>query len=210
MSAASSGQLGFDALLHAADTDNRARKVERETAHLPGAMDEALPFFHDLLRDHHAAMLAGNVDETMRLRGQANKLAWRLNGGEPGILAGSDAPGCVLQRESAAAPGAVPLWGQSGSHIIELRGMRVRVEMEGVFGIGSGICFWPGFAARAVDLDRPFLSPTGYRSFLGIHADPQPGLTPGRFASRVIEAHVTRELKGRLVAIEDRYRTRAG
>jgi len=180
MSAASSGQLGFDALLRSADADNHARTFARETAHLPATMDGALPFFRDQLRDHHAPMLAGNVDETMRLRGQADKLASRLNGGDPGILAGPDAPGCVLERESAAAPGAVPLWGQTESFIVELRGMRVRVEMEGVFGTGSGVCFWPGFAARAVDLGRPFLSPTGYRSFLGIHADLQPGLTPRR------------------------------
>jgi hypothetical protein len=210
MSAASSGQLGFDALLRSADADNHARTFARETAHLPATMDGALPFFRDQLRDHHAPMLAGNVDETMRLRGQADKLASRLNGGDPGILAGPDAPGCVLERESAAAPGAVPLWGQTESFIVDLRGMRVRVEMEGVFGTGSGVCFWPGFAARAVDLGRPFLSPTGYRSFLGIHADPQPGLTPGGFALRVIEAHVARELKGRLVPIEARYRTGAG
>jgi len=206
----SSGQLGFDALLNDADADNRARTFARDTAHLPATMDEALPFFRWLLRQHHAAMLAANVDETMRLRAEAGKLAWRLNGGEPGILAGPDAPGCVLERESAAAPGAVPLWGQTGSFLIELRGMRVRVEMEGVFGVGSGVCFWPGFAARAVDLDRPFLSRTGYRSFLGIHADPQPGLTPGGFVSQVMQAYVARDRKGRLVPIEARYRAGGG
>lgn len=80
--------------------------------------------------------------------------------------------------------------------------MRVEIAMEGVFGIGSGFSFWPGFAARAVDPHRPFLSPTGYRSFLGIHAEAQPGLTPGDFVSRVIEAYVERELTGRLVAVQ--------
>jgi len=51
--------------------------------------------------------------------------------------------------------------------------MRARIELDGIFGITGSICFWPGFSARAVDYDRPFLSQTGYRSFLGIYADPQ-------------------------------------
>ena len=36
------GQLGFDALLSAASDEKRRRKVERETAHLPGTMKEAI------------------------------------------------------------------------------------------------------------------------------------------------------------------------
>jgi len=80
-------QLGFDALLTAADTENRTRKFERETAHLPGTMDRALPFYRALIDRHHAAMLAANVDEAMGLRDEAHKLALRLNAGELGILA---------------------------------------------------------------------------------------------------------------------------
>ncbi len=108
----------------------------------------------------------------MTLRGEARSLALRLNGGERGILADEDAPGCVLERESAAPPGAVPLWGQKGAFIVTVAGMRVRVALHGVFGIGSWSGFWPGFAAHAVDWDKPFLSETGYRSFLGIYAPP--------------------------------------
>lgn len=66
--ASETGQLGFDALLSSAEADNRVRRIERETAHLPGTMAEAIPYFRVLLRQHHAAMLAGNIDETMRLR----------------------------------------------------------------------------------------------------------------------------------------------
>jgi len=203
------GQLGFDALLRGAEADNRARRIERETAHLPGAMAEALPYFRVLLRQHHAAMLAGNIDETMRLREEARKLALKLNGGEPGILAGPEAPGCVLDRETAAAAGEVPLWGQSGSFLIECDGMQVRIEIDGLFGIGARCGYWPGFSAHAVAHDRPFLSETGYRSFLGIHAEAEAGVLPGEFARRVIAAHVRRALKGRLVPIEERYRKAA-
>lgn len=203
---AHNSQLGFDSLLGTADTENRSRKFERETAHLPGTMDRAIPFYRVLIRQHHAAMLAANVDETMRLRDEARKLALRLNGGKPGIIADDDAPGCVLERETTASPGAVPLWGQTGDFVIDVNSMQVRIVLEGIFGLGGNAFYWPGFAAQAVDLDRPFLSPTGYRSFLGIHAEPQPGMSPDEFASEVIAAHVARELKGRLVPIEMRYR----
>lgn len=199
------GQFGFEALLHSAEADNRARRIERETAHLPGAMAEAIPYFRVLLRQHHAAMIAGNIDETMRLRSEAQKLALKLNGGEPGILAGPEAPGCTLERETAAAPGKAPLWGQVGSFLIEHDGMQVRIEIDGVFGIGARCGYWPGFSTHAVAYDRPFLSETGYRSFLGIHAEAEAGVTPDEFVRRVVSGYVRQALKGRLVPIEERY-----
>jgi hypothetical protein len=197
-----SDQLGFDALLGAAQADNNARKLARETAHLPGTMEEAIPYFRILIRQHHAAMLAADVDEVMRLRGEADLLALRLNNGERGILADEHAPGCVLARETAAATGEVPLWGQEGDFIVTVAAMRVRIELDGMYGLGIHHLFWPGFAAHAVDEDRPFLSETGYRSFIGIHADPAPGLATDEFVSKIITTYVTRELKGRLRAIK--------
>lgn len=199
------GQLGFDDILASAEKENQARRFERETAHLPGSIDDALPFYRDLIQRHHAAMLAADVDEALRLRKEAHLLAEKLNGGEPGILAHEEAPGCVLARAAAAAPGAVPLWGQTATFVISASGMRVRIEMEGVFGIGSSVGFWPGFAAHAVDLERPFLSQTGYRSFLGIHADPAPNLTPEIFTAKVISIYVENALKGRLEDIAPSY-----
>ena len=201
-------QLGFDALLNATDAINHSRKIERETAHLPNTMSEALPFYRVLLRQHHAAILVANVDEAMHLRKEAYNLARRLNGGKAGILANPSSPGNVLDRESAASHYSVPLWGQSGSFVIDAAGVKVRVELEGIFGIGSSSLYWPGFSAHAVEFDKPFLSPTGYRSFLGVHAEPVPGITPDEFTRRIIEAYVTHELKGKLMPVEDKYRNR--
>lgn len=199
-------QLGFDALLEDAATVNRHREFERSTGHLPGTFCEAVPYYRDLLAQHHAAMLAADVGETMRLRQEAHNLALRLNHGDPGILAGADAPGYALARETVAAPGCVPLWGQQGSFVVTVSGARVRIEMDGIFGIGGSFAYWPGFAAHVVDAGRPFISPTGYRSFLGIHADPAPGMTPEAVAAEIIAAYVARELNGRLVAIAPQYR----
>lgn len=201
-------QLGFDALLLDAEQTNRARKVEDETRHLPATMTDALPFFAELLEEHHAAMLAGQEHETMFCRAEAHRLAVKLNGGKAGILADDDSPACVLERETAAASGVLPIWGQKGSFIITVNGTRVRIEMGGVFGIGASSAFWPGFAAHAVDFDRPFISETGYRSFLGIFAEPAPGLTPDSFAAEILTGYIRRELKGRLVPIAQRYRDR--
>lgn len=195
-------QLSFEALLSSAEDDNRLRELERKTAHLPAAMDEALPFFRELLARHHARMMAADVDAVMALREEAHKLALRLNRGEPGIIAGPGAPGRVLERKTAA-DGAIPLWGQRGSFIVEVCAVRVRIELEGVFGVGASFTYWPGFSAHAVDRDAPFLSETGYRSFLGIHADPLAGLTPDAFCTRAIEAYVTASLKGTLRYIKN-------
>lgn len=201
-------QLGFDALLTTAAEDNRKRKTERETAHLPGTMAEAIPYYRLLIRQHHAAVLAADTEKVTQLRRESKQLALRLNNGDPGILARPDAPGYVLARESAAPSGTVPLWGQDGEFVITVGEMRVRIALDGLFGIAGSVQFWPGFAAHAVDEDRPFISETGYRSFLGIHAAPVPDLTPDEFAAKVIAAHIERALKGRLRTIEPRYRTR--
>lgn len=197
----SPGQLGFDVLLEEADADNRTRNEQQAHAHLPGTMDEALPFFRALLEQHHAAMVAGDLDAVVRLRSDAHELAYKLNGYDNGILADENAPGCVLDRLTTAEAGAVPIWGQSGSFVVSVGTVRVRIEMDGLFGIGATSMAWLGFSAHAVDTDKPFLSSTGYRSFLGVGGAHRPGYTPDTYATSIVSAYVERELKGKLVRI---------
>lgn len=201
-------QLGFDALMLEADRTNHARRAEQANAHLPGMMEGALPFLWELLDEHHTTMLAGQVDKVMFCREEAHRLAVKLNGGKAGILADETSPGCVLARETSAAPGTVPAWGQKGSFIVTVAGMRVRIEIEGVFGLFAAWSFWPSFSVHAVDPGRPFISETGYRSFLSVPLAPLPGLLPDTFAAEAIEAHIRQEMKGKLVAIGPRYRDR--
>lgn len=170
-----------------------------------GTMDAALPFYRDLLKRHHDAMLAADFDTAMELRAQAHRLARKLNGYEPGILAHDDAPGYVLDRETRAPDGAVPLWGQSGSFVIACSGMQVRIQMDGIFGIGASFSPCIGFSAHAVDWDKPFLSETGYRSFLGASAGLLPGWTPEDSCRAVIAAYVRRDPKGRLPFIRQQF-----
>jgi hypothetical protein len=201
-------QLGFNSLLDEAETANTTHKLARELAHLPGTMDEGLPFFRTLMERHHAAMLAGLESEAMELREEADRLATKLNNYEPGIIANDDAPGCVLERLTRAEDGTVPLWGQTGSFEIVHGAMRVQIEMDGIFGVASNVFPWLGFAAHAVEWGKPFLSETGYRSFIGLRGALQPGMTPDSFVREIIALHVARELKGRLLAIKPEYRER--
>lgn len=194
-------QLGFYALLADTDQINEQAAFEKAHRHLPSTMDEALPFYRRMIDNHHAAMMAGDLDTAMDIREEAANLALKLNKGEPGILAGPDAPGCMLANMTAAATGEVPLWGQVGEFTIEVQSMRVRIEMDGIFGIGARYMAWMNFSAHAVDWDKPFLSETGYRSFMGIHADLVSGVTPDEFAAEVIAAHIKQTLNGKLVAI---------
>jgi hypothetical protein len=201
-------QLGFDALLIDGESANLMRQIEGDCAHLPSTYNDALPFFRELLHNHHAAMVEGDAQAALALRNEADLLATKLNQYDAGILAGRDAPGCVLERVTQAPKGSVPLWGQSGSFEIVAAGMRLRIAMEGVFGIASNVYHWLGFAAHAVERDKPFLSETGYRSFVAIGGTLEAGFTPESFARDFVAAHVRRALKGRLVAIKPEYRQR--
>lgn len=203
---ADTAQLGFDSLLIDAETVNRAYRFEKAHSHLPGTTADAVSFYRDLIDRHHAGMLAADLDTVLTLRKEAANLALKLNGGEPGILAGPNAPGCMLEQETAAPPGAVPLWGQIGDFIIKVESMRIHVEMDGMFGICARHTSWMNFSAHAVDWDKPFLSETGYRSFMGLNTPLVLGMTPDQFAAEIIANHVCRELKGRLGRIEPQFR----
>jgi hypothetical protein len=182
---------------------------EQRTAHLPDTMEAAIPYYRAMLERHHAAMLVGAEKTAMAIRHEAEDLAVKLNSGEMlGILGGIDAPGCVLERETAAPVGTIPLWGQKGDFTITVGDMPVRIKMDGIMGICGRISIWPGFGAYAVEPDKPFFSETGYRSFLSVRADMVPGLTPDAFAKLAIESYIAGECKGRLRAVKPEYRGR--
>jgi hypothetical protein len=186
--------FGFDEMLE-----------EERTAYLPSTMEEAVPFYRKLIERHHEAMIAGDVSTAMQIRDEANDLAIKLNGGTNMGICAPDGPAKILEAEVAAPAGTVPIWGQKGDYIIDVDGTRVRIEQDGIFGIGSRMSAAPGFAAHAVDYDKPFISNTGYRSFLGYRPDLEAGMTPDRFAREIIREQIKREAKGKLCKIEQSY-----
>jgi hypothetical protein len=175
---------------------NRKAEIDAKTAHLPGDWPTALEFYRNLTLSFNDAMLAGDVPETERLYNEAHDLAVKLNGGDGGIVAHADAPAYVLMRETAAPKGTVPLWGQEGNFYIRHRGVLIRIEWHGMLYMSCG-----GFAAHAVKKDKPFISDTGYRSFLGHGGMPKSG-TVLDYVSSIIEDHICNHLKGRLETIK--------
>jgi hypothetical protein len=186
--------FGFDEMLH-----------EQETAHLPGTMEEAIPYYRKMLERHNEAMLAGDIPAAMKIRDEADELAIKLNDGKSLGICAPDGPAKILERETAAPKGAVPLWGQKGDFVIDVNGMRVRIEQDGIFGIGTFMSPAPGFKTHAVDYDKPFLSETGFRSFIGYRPDLVPGMTPDVMARELILAYMNRECKGKPKRIEQTY-----
>lgn len=88
---------------------------------------------------------------------------WKLNGGTYfGCRANDNAAGCVIERHCAALPGNVPLWGQQGQFVIEVEHIRALVKYKAEFQRDDGPMS-AQFEFVIVDLDRTFISETGYR-----------------------------------------------
>jgi hypothetical protein len=185
-----------------------AMAEEQETAHLRSEMEAGITAYRAMLEQHNQAMLAGDEKRVMAIRKEANRLAVKLNGGEPSILGGAGAPGYVLMDSTAAPPGMVPTWGEQGEFDIKVGDMPVHIRMDGMLGICQSMSMWPGFSASVVEPEKPFFSETGFRSFIGVHADPSPGITPDEFARQVIAEHIRGECKGKLRSVKEEYRGR--
>lgn len=180
---------------------------EQRTSQLPSAMEGGIAFCRSLIDRFNAVLLVSDMPAAEHLIEEAHDLATKLNGGDLAIFADENSAGNILERETAAKPGDVPLWGQTGQFVIEpVVGMKVLIEMEGILGIPTDPV--PSFAAHALDPDKPFISETGYRSFIGWRFPLKAGANPPDYAKAVIQEHIRRHLKGRLTLIEPTYRAR--
>jgi hypothetical protein len=126
--------------------------AETDPADFPFLARKAAEHYHD-------AVLAGHVAALDEAETAFEALVYVLNGNTFfGCKGDDDSAGHVLDRAVAAAPGQVPHWGQSGEFLLEVDGMRARVELSAnMLGNHHPVTF------HAVDLDKPFLSDTGYR-----------------------------------------------
>lgn len=170
-------QLGFDAILNAADADNKERAFAKETAHLPDTLADAIAYHRNQIAEHHAAMCEGDFETALAIRWDAHLLARKLNNGDPGILAHDVAPGYVLARETCTKPGEVPLWGQDGSFTLHAHGVEIAVTMQGMFGTGATAMTYLGFEIRALRL-RQTTKATQQRAFGNFKAAQEPRQRP--------------------------------
>lgn len=102
-----------------------------------------------------------------------------------------------LRTALAAAPGAVPLWGQAGEFLIDHAGVRAIVQMNGGFGM------WGYCSLRAASAGGLFVSDTGFLSLMG--KKPVLTCTVDEAARLWLEAEI--ENRGR-VALGAQYRDR--
>lgn len=199
-------QTSFDTLLNDTDRINEQTQFEKQVAHLPSTMAEAIEFHHEQIKAHHQAMLDCDFEKAIAIREDARLLALKLNKNKGGIIAHENAPGCVLARECAADKGTIPLWGQQGVFTITVKGIQVEITIDGMFGIGATSMIYAGFGAKAVDWNKSFISETGYRSFLGCAVTPQKEMTTEDFAKTVITHFLEHDRQGQFVQIGERFK----
>jgi len=170
-------QPGFDFLPPSSATERRYR-IHRELA---GDPTERLEQGRAWLKQYDAAIRGG--DEA-----QASEFADRLyavgdampDDDEDEELTGH----AQLTKLLAAAPGQVPLWGQSGTFLITVKKCRVVVHADGDFH----------FELTAFDWDRPFLSESGYLSLYG-DADDARGRTVKQCVTKLAQERSKKPVK---------------
>ncbi|WP_246765560.1 klcB [Aminobacter sp. SR38] len=169
-------------------------------AELPTDRDELLAAAVAAVVEIDAAIMRGDGAAAEAASDRYEAVIWKMNGGtHVGSMADHDAPGQVIERHCAAVPGDVPLWGQRGQFLVADGDMRALVEYEAGYGGPLGA----HFQFHVIDLDRPFISETGYRS----HFDTAQGcMTVDEVARGILAAQ--RAEKKRPVMVEASYRDR--
>jgi hypothetical protein len=174
-----------------------ALEHEQKTAHFPVPGDESaqVVFWRGLIARYHAAMMAGDTAAAVAVDAEAELLVDHIHGGRSGCAEVSRR----LEAATAAAEGTVPMWGQSGVFTIQFAGVPVRIEIEGLQGLGSFTSLIPHFSIHIVEEHRMFLSSTGYRSFFSHLGEAVQGLSLDAAVRKCIDAYFQGELKGKLV-----------
>ncbi|MCP1652725.1 hypothetical protein [Pseudomonas nitroreducens] len=166
------------------------KRMPADAAGQRARMAEAVELFNDAVRgDQPAAMEAAVITYSAAL--------YCLNSG---TMNGSATPREAFLKEYRAAPGVVPMWGQQGEYLLELRGLRARVTVK-PWGLGGVI----NVELHAVSAAEPFCSETGYRSIF-LFADRSMGKT---LAAALLEAlEGLMEERGMMTAIKPEYQAR--
>lgn len=113
---------------------------------------DMLELFNDAVRTNSLSQM-----ESAALR--YSLVVYRLNGDTFFACGVDDGSMTRLKRQLAAPAGTVPGWGQAGEWLIEIDGMRIRVESD-----AGDLNHLHSVDFRAVDADALFLSSSGYRS----------------------------------------------
>ncbi|WP_205182511.1 hypothetical protein [Burkholderia sp. LMG 13014] len=131
-----------------------------------------------LIREIHAAVMAGDTEALRKLEDTFYEIPVELNGGE---AFGSADMKDALAAACAAADGEVPLWGQAGRFFLCVDGMPAVVEYEPEHS--------HQIALHAVLNDTLFISETGYRCmYMHLPAKLHRGKTVDQAAADIIRS----------------------
>lgn len=167
------------------DRNERARAIA-ET--MPEDRAALLEIAAEAVRDMHGAILTGQGETAEAAANRYEAAVWVLNGGT--FFASMDrskpdAGGLLAEDHCRAAPGEIPMWGQTGEFVVTVAGIRALVTVRDGFDR-----FRVALGFNAVDVDGPFISPTGCRSHF---ADVVAGHTVEDVAKGVFAAYLGKE-----------------
>lgn len=143
---------------------SRHDKAEKRAATLPTEAVELLAVAKAATEKFNAAVFDADDAQAAEAVEMIEAVICKLNDGTfHACSAYEDSASNVVARHCAATPGTVPSWGQQGEFLIEVAGIRALVKCSDGFS-------WMGFrlAFHAIDMHRPLISETGYRSHFGI------------------------------------------
>lgn len=162
------------------DRENQAAKV---AASLPNEQAALLELAKSTVNDFNHAVVNERISDAKTAISIYEAIVWKLNGGSfLGCAAGENSPGSMVDNYCRAVPGDVPKWGQKGEFVVVVDGMRILVEFEG-FGVIQSI----KFVFHAVDLDKWFISSTGYKCH---YASLEYGLTVDQMATDILNCYL--------------------
>lgn len=166
---------------------DRIGRLEVLAELLPATQAELLAVAVEAVAAAHAAVLVGDDLAGQLANERYQAVIWKLNGcTHNGSFEDNKAPGRVVEDHCRAQPGTVPMWGQAGSFMIMVDGVRCWID----FARGFGSVMDCHYEFHAVDLDGPFFSETGYRS----HYDQvQAGQTVDQAACAIVRAFMAKQ-----------------
>ena len=174
---------------------------------------QQLPDDHRILDAAYAALkqlddacIAGDNERREAAASRFEACIWKLNGNTFfGASADEQQAANVISEYCRADGGAVPMWGQHGDFIIEsLGGIRARVKTDAGCMMG-----YLSASFNAVDLGAPFVSETGYRSYIFQFSEILPGETVLTHVMRVFQSLLDARKKPIFVAADSRDRLAA-
>jgi len=137
----------------------RDRKLSLIAAGLPDDRQQLLDEGHQVITLYDRAVTAGDKANAKEAGWIWTAIIWKLNGG---TTFGSIDVARALDKHCQSSLGVCPKWGQYGDFLLEHNGVRVWASYQGEPEPDE--VDYQSVEFRVVDIDRPFISETGFMS----------------------------------------------